>query len=537
MRSMARSATICLSALACLCATLAEGQAQERRPSDRFGTAGRSKVIGGTQGSIRDWPYFASLRFTKTVNKVSTYVCGGTAIAPEWVLTAAHCLIQSAEHNSLESPVFGGLLEVVFGNDDLLKVRPADVYAVSEYIIHPAYLEAYTKHRAANLLPQAAQDKAAIDTGHDIALVKLRRPWSGALVRLSLAAETDPGPANLDARVAGFGLIDASALSLTQFTRSNGEIVRAGTSTLQTVKLPTVATDQCRTKYQSSPQYPNAVIGAEQICAGTEAGGKDSCSADSGGPLMGYDAEDQKYQVGLVSWGGGVASGCADAGWYGIYTRVSAYKDWISGNVASVNAVPKGLMAIASASPTDAAQSPTLTRAAVAQLTEILSSVQHQVEIALPSGPRLKLGDVYHLQVTPKVSGRLVLVDIDAAGTVTQIFPNQFTADANVANVRAGQTVRIPPADGSWRLGGFKAVEPLGTGQLIALVVPEAFPMGLTVASPQQRSKGLAPVEATPYLMNLVQQVEQAAAKSRSGSGAEALKGWALGNLKYEIGR
>ena len=28
-----------------------------------------------------------------------------------------------------------------------------------------------------------------------------------------------------------------------------------------------------------------------------------------------------------------------------------------------------------------------------------------------------------------------------------------------------------------------------------------------------------------------------AAAKSRSGSGPDALKGWALGNLKYEISR
>ena len=68
-----------------------------------------------------------------------------------------------------------------------------------------------------------------------------------------------------------------------------------------------------------------ARISEKQICAGGE-NGKDSCSGDSGGPLMYFDMEEQRwFAEGVVSFG----IMCGEAGWPGVYTHLPKYYDWI----------------------------------------------------------------------------------------------------------------------------------------------------------------------------------------------------------------
>ena len=62
-----------------------------------------------------------------------------------------------------------------------------------------------------------------------------------------------------------------------------------------------------------------------QVCAGYEQGTMDSCQGDSGGPLVVPGGPTGWTQLGVVSFG----RGCAQAGAYGVYTRVSHYIDWI----------------------------------------------------------------------------------------------------------------------------------------------------------------------------------------------------------------
>ena len=70
-------------------------------------------------------------------------------------------------------------------------------------------------------------------------------------------------------------------------------------------------------------------IDDDMIMAGYSSGGYDSCQGDSGGPMVVRDVNDTEWlQVGVVSWG----YGCAEAGYPGVYARVSYFIDWICTN-------------------------------------------------------------------------------------------------------------------------------------------------------------------------------------------------------------
>ncbi|NXU00504.1 CTRC protein, partial [Buphagus erythrorhynchus] len=49
-----------------------------------------SRVVGGVDAVAHSWPWQISLQYTQSGSWYHT--CGGTLIAPQWVLTAAHCI-------------------------------------------------------------------------------------------------------------------------------------------------------------------------------------------------------------------------------------------------------------------------------------------------------------------------------------------------------------------------------------------------------------------------------------------------------------
>jgi len=54
----------------------------------------------------------------------------------------------------------------------------------------------------------------------------------------------------------------------------------------------------------------------------------DTCQGDSGGPLMYFSPIKHQFDIiGIISFG----TGCGQANHAGVYTRVSAYLDWIEG--------------------------------------------------------------------------------------------------------------------------------------------------------------------------------------------------------------
>jgi secreted trypsin-like serine protease len=87
--------------------------------------------------------------------------------------------------------------------------------------------------------------------------------------------------------------------------------------------VPYVANDVC-----NRPESYHGTIKPSMLCAGGK--GKDACQGDSGGPLV-LRTEDGPILIGVVSFG----DGCARALKYGVYTRVSSFRSWISTVIAS----------------------------------------------------------------------------------------------------------------------------------------------------------------------------------------------------------
>lgn len=97
------------------------------------------------------------------------------------------------------------------------------------------------------------------------------------------------------------------------------------------VWLPVVSNEDCNKVYMQK----GISIGNGQLCAGG-AEGKDSCTGDSGGPLMSTgimrrDGKVRYFVAGVVSYG---PDSCGTKGWPGVYTRVSNYTDWILNQLA-----------------------------------------------------------------------------------------------------------------------------------------------------------------------------------------------------------
>ncbi|NXP65567.1 CTRC protein, partial [Chloropsis cyanopogon] len=83
-----------------------------------------SRVVGGEDAVAHSWPWQISLQYSSSGSWHHT--CGGTLIAPQWVLTAAHCISSSLTYR------------VVLGKQDLLTDdKPRSVaMGVVKMIVH-----------------------------------------------------------------------------------------------------------------------------------------------------------------------------------------------------------------------------------------------------------------------------------------------------------------------------------------------------------------------------------------------------------------
>ncbi|MBY9066415.1 serine protease [Hyphomonas sp. WL0036] len=282
-----------------------------------------SCMVAGRDADIEDWPGMASLQ---TVAGSRIYhECGATMIAPEWALTAAHCVesarmeasgraAQYMEGDDGQMSRFG-TLAVAVGLGDLTIVPRDSVFAVRQIVVHPGY--------------RAGEP----ERGYDLALLRIAGQWDGPTMPIDglTGVAGDLMRPYADILAAGYGKLGETAQGQ-EGTGRGGRHVRAPSLVLQEGYVPAVDVGVCNQQVRArineaglAAVYPGVSIDPEmQLCAGI--GGSDACQGDSGGPLVIRDATRKPVQAGIVSWG----MGCARPESPGVYMRVSAFSEWIS---------------------------------------------------------------------------------------------------------------------------------------------------------------------------------------------------------------
>ncbi|ETN17734.1 hypothetical protein PPTG_05468 [Phytophthora nicotianae INRA-310] len=198
------------------------------------------RIYGGSEADASKYPYIVSLR--KDEADDSTF-CGGTLIASQYVVTAAHCV--KTDENTIYASIgsaFGS------GSGDGEQVKVIEGYR------HPMY------NKSEHL--------------YDVGVLKLEKEVSTDPIDLCAGDGSDNEVGSV-ATVRGWGLTENGSQSLV----------------LEEVNVKIISNAECNKEYSDR-------ITEGMLCAG-EGDGKDTCNGDSGGPLIENDV-----LIGIVSWGG-----------------------------------------------------------------------------------------------------------------------------------------------------------------------------------------------------------------------------------------
>lgn len=237
----------------------------------------RYQIVNGQPAADGAYPWMSA--FLENGGQV----CGSSVIAANWILTAAHCVVDDRGQPSAPAGA------ISFSIDTTDWTQPGQTLTAAEVIAHPSY--------------------DPVTTNNDIALVRVNEAAQVTPVTLATAGDAALEAPPTTARVIGYGTIATGA---------------AASQTLLQVDVDVADFAAC------NAQYGGGLFQATMLCAGNPTAdpnnpGNDSCQGDSGGPLF-VETGGTAVQIGVVSFG----NECG-VGEPGVYTRVSNYLDWIQG--------------------------------------------------------------------------------------------------------------------------------------------------------------------------------------------------------------
>jgi secreted trypsin-like serine protease len=265
----------------------------------------RPGIVGGVV-SPHQWPAQSLLQITKDGG---SFLCGGTLVAPHWVLTAAHCITAV--------------------NDSVIPATGVQVSIGSNTFGGGATHDAT---RVVRCCGAGRPGWDSVTAAYDTALVRL----TDAAVQPPMALLAAPGEVAYEqpgkmARVMGWGATSEGGFPSDQLHQAD---------------VPIQTDADCN----DANSYNGMLDGMADVtlCAGYPNGQVDACQGDSGGPLMVFTGHESSggaaeslegwKLVGVVSGG----EGCARPGKYGVYTQLTnpTIRSWI---YSTIDGLPTGL--------------------------------------------------------------------------------------------------------------------------------------------------------------------------------------------------
>ncbi|KAB5546663.1 hypothetical protein PHYPO_G00074620 [Pangasianodon hypophthalmus] len=234
------------------------------------------RVVNGEEARPHSWPWQISLQYKHGSRWYHT--CGGTLIAPRWVLTAGHCIFP------------GDIYRIVLGKHDLsVQEDTEQIRDVLRIVVHPKW------------------NIECVACGNDIALLKLdKAPVLSASIQMAcIPPAGEILPHDTPCYVSGWGDL-----------YTHGPIP----DKLQQAMLPVVEYSVC-----SQSDWWGKNVKPTMVCAGGDI--RSSCNGDSGGPLNCKGNDGKWYVQGVTSFVS--STNCNELKKPTVFTRTSAFNDWL----------------------------------------------------------------------------------------------------------------------------------------------------------------------------------------------------------------
>jgi hypothetical protein len=259
----------------------------------RHRSGSSARIVGGSPTTISEWPWQTATLFDSRIvpeDGFQRQFCGGSLVAPNVVVSAAHCAFDVVNNDGRFDPIF---FDVVTGRTVLSSNQGQEI-GVSSYF--------FFSDAAGNPLFNPTEFPR-----WDAILIQLSSPSSSPTIKLAGPNEQAAWAPGRTAFATGWGALNDAPPALEVYPDD-----------LREVQVSIIADSTC-----ASPSVygiGNMFISALHLCAGDLAGGRDTCSGDSGGPLV-VPVEDGAFRL-VGDTVSGI--GCARPNKPGVYGRIAA---------------------------------------------------------------------------------------------------------------------------------------------------------------------------------------------------------------------